>query len=783
MHFLVHFSIGFFFYCRRGYGCPQADNIPSSRCYSFPSTSRRLKSSTITNISIARCKITCLLLIRTSIPFPIQTSMIDCVYSLILIYTICLYLSRQLGFSLIIPGFTTTSFNANQQQALCSALTSNWNSSSSGRDSTCSIGSISAFNGTSTVLVSGYAFFTFTGTPSVTDIQTAQALRDARVIALTTNVTSILGAAFPTAIPNCACDGVSVVTVYNTSPFVYNTNITGVPGPMQCGARLIYDNPNALINQVGLDDGSVTPSNLGKYCSTPFVTGGVVGVPGSGSCRQYGIIASADGTTQAAATAVIANGGVSGTTALTGGSGYTSAPTVTVSAPSPLAAQVTYTLNTASQPTSFVLASASNGPYSAPPQVTFLSNTCVDTANTGSNPASTCRGGQATYQINGTPRTGAVCLASDIANAAIDASGSVTSSGLNFPTNGIIYCTSSPTITLSTNTLQVPVTAQITATITSGSVSNLNVVSSGSGYRSIPTITISAPSSDSIGKLCGPNPITALPASIGYPASRSITTNGQCQPLGRDTYASKVCSIPAAPGGQYAPLNAFTCNVIGSFINQPGSTVTSPCGVLAQTFITTISPSPSQSPPPPPSPKLSPPPPVPVPAPSPPPASPSPPASCRYAGTYNIESVACAGRYIAFSTDNCNNSTLLLRTSSQSSGNRRIWRLNASATAGSVPAATGMVAQGRLKNCPTTNYINLAAANSSPTPRLAGSSWMNRIIPVDATRGCNTVWIQAAGNNPYQGKYLGYGSCSSQTAFKWFSASGSSGIQWRLNKV
>jgi hypothetical protein len=94
-----------------------------------------------------------------------------------------------------------------------------------------------------------------------------------------------------------------------------------------------------------------------------------------------------------------------------------------------------------------------------------------------------------------------------------------------------------------------------------------------------------------------------------------------------------------------------------------------------------------------------------------------------------------------------------------------------------------MVAQGRLQNCPTTGYINLAAANSAPTPRLAGSSWINRIIPVDATKGCNTVWIQAAGNNPYQGQYLGYGSCSSQTAFKWFSASGNSGIQWRLKKV
>jgi hypothetical protein len=297
----------------------------------------------------------------------------------------------QLGFSLIIYNFTTSSFNANQQQTLCAAITNGWNNSATNRGASCTVGSVSSFNGTNSVLVSGYAFFNWSSVPSVTEVQTATALRDGRVTALTTNVTSVLGTTFPTAIPNCACDGVGVVTALSTAPFVYNVNITGVPGPMQCGARLAYDNPSAQINQVGVDDGSVTFSNFGKYCSTPPVTGGVVGVPGAGSCRQYGVVASADGTTQATATATILSGIVTGTTGLAGGSGYTSVPTVTVSAPSPIAAQVTYNLNGAFQPTSFTLSSASNGPYTAAPAVTSLGNTCVDTGNTGSNPASTCR--------------------------------------------------------------------------------------------------------------------------------------------------------------------------------------------------------------------------------------------------------------------------------------------------------------------------------------------------------------------------------------------------------
>jgi len=164
------------------------------------------------------------------------------------------------------------------------------------------------------------------------------------------------------------------------------------------------------------------------------------------------------------------------------------------------------------------------------------------------------------------------------------------------------------------------------------------------------------------------------------------------------------------------------------------------------------------------------------------------PAACTYSGEYKVESVACAGKFIAFSIDPksnnaCTNSTLMLRTASQSKGDRKIWTLNASAVSGTTPTASGQVASGRLGNCPSTKYINLAAGNSAPTPLLAGPGSKNVIIPVDAAKSCDTVWIQAAGNNPYQGKYLGYGSCSSQTAFKWEAATSSSATQWKLVKA
>ena len=219
--------------------------------------------------------------------------------------------------------------------------------------------------------------------------------------------------------------------------------------------------------------------------------------------------------------------------------------------------------------------------------------------------------------------------------------------------------------------------------------------------------------------------------------------------------------------------------------------------ILASTFLTSVASYPPPPAPPTPPPKAAPAPapaPVPVPAPAPPLApppgpAPAPPPSnvtCTYSGQYLIESVSCPGRYMAFRNEKsqCKNSTVMLRTDKQSQGNRKIWKLNASAVSGVTPKPSDIIAVGRLASCPSSKVTYLAAANGAPTPRLAGSGWKFIITPISASKSCDTISLQATGNNPYVGKYLGYGSCSSnsQTLFTWGSSTNSTSAQWKITK-
>ena len=747
------------------------------------------------------------------------------------------FLSPGFDFSLIIPGFTTATFGTAQQNALCSAITNNWSTATSA--TTCIVGNVSTFNGTS-ALLTGYAYFTYNTIPTITELQTAAALRDARVVALTTNTTSVLGSVFPTALPNCACNGLSVVSKPSTAPFNYVTNITGAIGPMQCDARLTYDtsNPNNLINQVGIDDGSTTISNVSKYCSTPAVKGGVVGVPGTGSCRQYGIQGAGTGVTATAITNVLSgsavqvNGQCSGPNrklltiggCFTPGSGYTSNPTVTVSAPTPTGVQVKFPWSGggAVAGTLAGVVQNTNGPYAtatAYPVGILGGGTCVDAGKgaTYTYQDHLCTGPIVTIQDpNGIPRSGYTCTSADFnsgrACGPFPGTNCMVISGINngvsaikFPglekggstsANRGVFCAATPTITFdNSQALQAPSYAQFNAVIdtsgpNTGKVTSVTMVSPGSGYLTAPTLTISPPTAGTP-KLCGPNPIPSLSTSIANPIASSISADGPCFPLGRDTASNMVCSIPAAPGGTYEPLNVGTCNVVSSFIPQPGSAVSSTCGIVPQAFNVSVAaaPVPAPAPVPTPAPKPAP---APVPGLAPgsgPTPGPTPDSTtCSYIGNYTIEAVACPGKFIAYNNDPakndaCNNGTVMLRTETQSQGPRRFWLLNANATDKQPPAASSQIASGRTGKCNNDKYTNLAAANSPPSPRLAGAGWKNKIIPVDATQGCNTVWIQAAGDGTNGGKYLSYGSCSSQTAFSWAEVSSSTAIQWKLTKA
>ncbi len=756
------------------------------------------------------------------------------------------FLTPGLDFSVIIPGISSSAgFGTAQQNSLCTAITTGWAQASSGRYSSCTVGSVTTFNGTS-VLVSGVAYFTWSSVPTITDSQAASALRDATILALTNSANTILSSAFAGAYTNCACNGVSVVTKTSTASYSYATTIAGVPGPMQCDARLSYDSTNAnnIISQVGIDDGSVIPANVGKFCSTPAVTNGVVGVPGSGSCRQYGVQAPDLTTTTATAFTSATNGGaaqITGgqcgvgvtTNCFTAGKGYTSTPKVTASAPNPDGVKVTFpwrgggTASPTPAKLAAVVVNAANGPYATLP-IGSITGTCVD-AGKGAQynppyPDHVCTGAITTIiDANNVVRSGYTCTNADLnsnkcqgfngGNTCITYTNNAVTA-VRFPgyTKGYsaapsatgygVYCTAPPVITFNdAASLQTATYAQFSAVVstsgaTTGQVTSVTMVSPGSGYSSSPILTIDAPIASTGAKFCGPNPITSLSTTIANPVSTNIVAGGTCTPLGRDTVNNVVCSVPAAPGGSgvYAPINVGTCNVVSSFIAQPGSTITNTCGALPQVFNVTAtnpSPAPGPSPAPAPSPSSSPTPapsPAPTPSPSPSPTpSPSPsPKKCTYSGTYYIESVACSGKYIAYNNDpnngGCTNATVMLRTSGQSSSARRSWSLSAEATAQGTPKSSSLIAIGRDGKCKDDALTNLAAT-APPSPRLAGSAWKNKIIPVDAAKDCNTVYIQADTGNSNDGKNLVYGKCSSQTAFSWAEPSKSNAAQWKLTKV
>ena len=734
-------------------------------------------------------------------------------------------LTVQMVFSIIIPSYTPISFDAARKASLCTALTAGWVAVNGFPN--CTITSVVSFNATG-VITAGYAYFSWNVNPTVITMFSATTLRDNRVAALLNDITSVLGAAFPGSAPNCACNGIDIVTQPSTTAYNYSTNIT--VGPMQCGARLTYNSAvvTNVLNQVGIDDGSVTAANLGKFCSTPPVVGGVVGIPGSVPCRQYGVIASALGTTQA----VVNNAGSQGVSILTGaligvdftggnaGNGYSLPPAVTVGPPNPLGVDpVTFALTTGQPAGLYTATSApflptSNGPYFGVPFGTITGSTCVD-VGTGAGVNARCTGAVTVLTDgNGISRTGRLCTSDDFNNGALcGAAGApgpcVTLTGtvitkILFPGSATTYCTLAPTVTLATNTLQAPVTAQVSASVgANGAIASLIVTSGGSGYRTNPTVTIAAPPTDQLGKLCSSTPIPTLSTNIAYPPSitAGVTLLGSCRPLGRNTLTNRVCSIPSVAGGEWNPLDTFTCNVQSSFINQPNATVSGNCGILSQSFVTVVFTAPSPPPPPP-----FPPPPPPSPTPTPtstptpsPTSTPNPTSrptptsnpsgrTCIYDGIYRIESYGCAGQYITYNLGSksvCGDVTLLLRNGKQAPGLQNQWRLQASYTVGEVLDPRPIVAVGRTtsQSCKSQGAYQLAPRNEQPWIRLGGSAFTFRIQPINPYVNCNVVRIQAI-QGDYAGNYLGYRApCYNQENWIWGAKTSASNMQWNLRRV
>lgn len=168
----------------------------------------------------------------------------------------------------------------------------------------CVIGDVASFNASS-LIVNGAAFYEWTKSPSITEYNTAVALTNGRAVALTVNSSTIFDPKILEVAPRCACKGLEKITASVTTEFKYDTVLPGIPngasGPAQCAARLIYNTAinNAVSTIIGLDDGSTNAFNVGKFCSTPPVKGGVEGVPGVKSCRVYGVVSTASGGVQA----------------------------------------------------------------------------------------------------------------------------------------------------------------------------------------------------------------------------------------------------------------------------------------------------------------------------------------------------------------------------------------------------------------------------------------------------------------------------------------------------
>jgi hypothetical protein len=343
-----------------------------------------------------------------------------------------------MDFSLIIPGWSFLNFGPTQKTTLCNYITSSWQALGQGGIPYCIVDNVVPWNGTS-VLVSGDAYFTWpSGTPNVVQMNAAGAARDATATALTNNANAVVGTVFPGAVADCACLGLDQVSASSTQPFVYSNVITGVPGPMMCGARLTYNSfdQNAVYYQVGVDDGSTSGNvNLGKYCSNPAVNGGVLGSPGQGSCRQYGVTTTGSNGNEC----LVNPGSISlGSGATRGsivsvvptypGSGYTTTPQVTASAPDPYPAQAVFSLNANSQPTGLdtaittTILTPSNGPYIGDYiTAASLSENCVDAGAVppaAFDPSSAvCSGPTKTIQVfvNGASQvvTGNTCTVSD----------------------------------------------------------------------------------------------------------------------------------------------------------------------------------------------------------------------------------------------------------------------------------------------------------------------------------------------------------------------------------
>jgi hypothetical protein len=269
---------------------------------------------------------------------------------------------------------------------------------------------------------------------------------------------------------------------------------------------LVYDNPNKNVRSdldksvktkvvtVDTAPGAILGSGLSlKMVSTTLTNAGGAGYHTSAPS----VTISGGGGSEAAITASIGSGVVSGLTITNAGSGYTSVPTLAIAAP-PAADRATvdatisgtFTVNgTTNLDGKNGYATAPSVSITAPNAVTSLvsissvngsgaiTKTNVDTAGSGYTSAPSTANGAITVSTE----SGSNFVATAVLSSGTISSLNVTNQGSNYD--------SGDTITISAPT---KTQATATASISSGVVTGISITNAGAGYVSTPTVTIAA---------------------------------------------------------------------------------------------------------------------------------------------------------------------------------------------------------------------------------------------------------------------------------------------------
>lgn len=507
-----------------------------------------------------------------------------------------------LEFGLNVVGYNAAAFTPALQTTLCNAITA-----ASGITGAsflpCTVTGVVSLADPTQAAVYGYAAVQWYSAPTTTQRNFATAQIATLLQGLATNTSGIFAGTNLTVTPNCACDGNAPVTSPSTQAFGYSTIIgSNLPGAL-CDAVL------APTPSVGVDNGSVSPANRGKFCSSPqLVVGGVAGTPGTGSCAIYGV---STGVTSNTAKAVVDDLVLVGATVTNPGSGYSSVmPTFSINGGSGGSTTTTVSVDS--------LEETSAATYTGVPTVIFTGTGTPATATVSMGlytsstpiafPSPSCPIG--TYKVIVSASYTTAPVVSVTVGGSATAVLTVSSNGAGFSSIPTAYTVvgcpgasvSSANFVLKVNSIQVvnggAYTTMPTAVLTGGgvvpslssavdvTVKVASIAASGGSFQSVPALFVTGPglTPATATALLGVGEVTVTSSGSGYTAAPTVTFS-QGGGAGAAAQAVVVSGgvrtpdglIVTAPGSGYLslPTITFSTPVVASTIGQlcaaPGS--------------------------------------------------------------------------------------------------------------------------------------------------------------------------------------------------------------------